>query len=123
MAILELDQLTERYDELIAVDQHTLNGKDGEFFGLLGPNGAGKTTMLMLLTTLLRPTAGHASVNGFDLVRQPFSVRRTIGIVFQDPSPDDTLSATGTSSARLAVMSSRSSVMRRISTPSALLVS
>jgi ABC-2 type transport system ATP-binding protein len=91
MAIIALDQLTKRYDELIAVDDLTLNVEDGEFFGLLGPNGAGKTTTLMMLTTLLRPTSGRAWVNGYDLVRQPLSVRKSIGIVFQDPSSDDTL--------------------------------
>ncbi len=91
MAIIELEQLTKRYDTLTAVDALSLNVEDGEFFGLLGPNGAGKTTTLMMLTTLLRPTSGQARVNGFDLVRQPLSVRKSIGIVFQDPSSDDTL--------------------------------
>jgi ABC-2 type transport system ATP-binding protein len=91
MAIIELEHLTKRYDDLIAVDDLSLSIDDGEFFGLLGPNGAGKTTTLMMLTTLLRPTSGQARVNGFDLVRQALSVRRSIGIVFQDPSSDDTL--------------------------------
>ena len=91
MAIIELEQLTKHYDDLVAVDGLTLSVADGEFFGLLGPNGAGKTTTLMMLTTLLQPTSGKAYVNGFDLVRQPLRVRRSIGIVFQDPSSDDTL--------------------------------
>ena len=91
MAIIELEHLTKRYDDLVAVDDLSLNIEDGEFFGLLGPNGAGKTTTLMMLTTLLRPTSGHARVNGCDSVRQALSVRRNIGIVFQDPSSDDTL--------------------------------
>jgi ABC-2 type transport system ATP-binding protein len=91
MPIIELEHLTKRYDELVAVDDLSLSIDDGEFFGLLGPNGAGKTTTLMMLTTLLRPTSGQARVNGFDLVRQALSVRRSIGIVFQDPSSDDTL--------------------------------
>jgi ABC-2 type transport system ATP-binding protein len=91
MAIIELAHLTKRFDDLTAVDDMTLDIGDGEFFGLLGPNGAGKTTTLLMLTTLLRPSSGTARVNGFDLVRQPRQVRNVIGIVFQDPSSDDTL--------------------------------
>ena len=91
MAIIELEHLTKRFDGLIAVDDLTLDIEEGEFFGLLGPNGAGKTTTLLMLTTLLRPTSGAARVNGFDLVRQSRLVRGAIGIVFQDPSSDDTL--------------------------------
>jgi ABC-2 type transport system ATP-binding protein len=91
MAIIEIDQLTKRFDAVLAVDALTVEIAQGEFFGLLGPNGAGKTTTLMMLTTLLRPTSGTARVNGFDLVRQAGQVRQSIGIVFQDPSSDDTL--------------------------------
>ena len=60
-------------------------------FGLLGPNGAGKTTTLLTLTTLIEPTSGTATVNGFDVVKQPGAVRKSIGIVFQDPSSDEVL--------------------------------
>ena len=91
MAIIELERLTKRFDALTAVDGLTLEIAEGEFFGLLGPNGAGKTTTLLMRTTLLRPTSGTARVAGFDLVRQPRRVRKAIGIVFQDPSSDDTL--------------------------------
>ena len=91
MAIIEIDHLTKRFDDIVAVDDLTLEIADGEFFGLLGPNGAGKSTTLLMLTTLVRPTSGTARVNGFDLVRQAGQVRRSIGIVFQDPSSDDTL--------------------------------
>jgi ABC-2 type transport system ATP-binding protein len=91
MAIIELDHLTRRFGDLTAVDDLSLEVGDGEFFGLLGPNGAGKTTTLLMLTTLLRPSSGTARINGFDLVRQPRQVRSAIGIVFQDPSSDDTL--------------------------------
>ncbi|HTQ36950.1 MAG TPA: ATP-binding cassette domain-containing protein [Steroidobacteraceae bacterium] len=91
MAIIELQQLTRRFGDLIAVDGITLDIADGEFFGLLGPNGAGKTTLLTMLTTLLPPTSGTARIDGFDLVRQARRVRGAIGIVFQDPSSDDTL--------------------------------
>jgi len=91
MAIIELEHLAKRFGDTVAVDDLTLEIADGEFFGLLGPNGAGKTTTLLMLTTLLRPTSGRARVNGFDLVRDAGDVRRSIGIVFQDPSSDDTL--------------------------------
>jgi ABC-2 type transport system ATP-binding protein len=91
MGIIELEHLTKRFDGLTAVNDLTLDIADGEFFGLLGPNGAGKTTTLLMLTTLLKPTSGTARVNGFDLVRQARQVRNAIGIVFQDPSSDDTL--------------------------------
>jgi ABC-2 type transport system ATP-binding protein len=86
-----LKQLTKRYGELIAVDGLDLAIEQGDVFGLLGPNGAGKTTTLMMLATLVAPTAGSAAVNGFDIVRQRPQVRKSIGVVFQDPSCDDTL--------------------------------
>jgi ABC-type branched-subunit amino acid transport system ATPase component len=76
---------TKRFGEIVAVNGITLEIAPGEFFGLLGPNGAGKTTTLLMLTTLLRPTSGTARVNGFDLVHQAGQVRRSIGVVFQDP--------------------------------------
>src|ERR1035437_2902126 len=91
MPAIELEHLSKRFGDLVAVNDLTLEVGDGEFFGLLGPNGAGKTTTLMMLTTLLKPTSGAARVNGFDLVREAGKVRRSIGIVFQDPSSDDTL--------------------------------
>jgi ABC-2 type transport system ATP-binding protein len=91
MAIIETDGLTKAYGALTAVDRLDLDIQAGEFFGLLGPNGAGKTTTLLMLTTLLKPTAGTARVDGYDIVRQAARVRRSIGIVFQDPSSDDTL--------------------------------
>jgi len=65
--------------------------REGEIFGLLGPNGAGKTTTLSMLATLIKPSSGVAKVNGFDVVKNPSEVRKTIGIVFQDPSSDDVL--------------------------------
>lgn len=83
--------LTKRYGDLLAVDNLDLRIDEGEIFGLLGPNGAGKTTTLSMLATLLKPTSGTARVSGFDVIRQPAEVRRSIGIVFQDPSSDDIL--------------------------------
>ena len=91
MPIIETKNLTKKYRELIAVDKLNLKIEEGEIFGLLGPNGAGKTTTLMMLTTLIAPTSGTASVNGFDIVKQKDKVRGSIGMVFQDPSSDDTL--------------------------------
>lgn len=64
---------------------------NNEVFGLLGQNGAGKTTIIHMLATLLKPTAGSATVNGFDIVKEPAKVRASIGIVFQAPSSDDML--------------------------------
>ncbi|MFQ5975332.1 MAG: ATP-binding cassette domain-containing protein [Candidatus Hydrothermarchaeales archaeon] len=74
-----------------AVDSISLNIDKGEVFGLLGPNGAGKTTLLHMLSTLIDPTSGTARVNGYDIRKHPSDVRKSIGIVFQDPSSDDIL--------------------------------
>jgi ABC-2 type transport system ATP-binding protein len=94
--------LSKRYGTLNAVDGLNLEIKEGEIFGLLGPNGAGKTTTIHMLATLLRPSAGTALVNGFDIVKQPGDVRRSIGLVFQEPSSDDIL--TGYENLRLHAM-------------------
>ena len=75
----------------MAVDKLDITVEAGEIFGLLGPNGAGKTTTINMLCTILKPTGGSAKVNGFDIVREAVQVRRSIGIVFQDPSIDDRL--------------------------------
>ena len=91
MDIIETQNLTKTYGNLTAVDHLDLKVGKGEVFGLLGPNGAGKSTTLMMLTTLIPPTSGTALVNGYDILRQPDQVRKSIGIVFQDPSSDETL--------------------------------
>ena len=88
---VETEKLTKHYGELVAVDSLDLSIPEGEIFGLLGPNGAGKTTTLSMLATLLKPTSGTARVNGYDVRKQSDEVRRSIGIVFQDPSSDDVL--------------------------------
>ncbi len=88
-----VDNLVKKYGELTAVAGITFSVKDGEVFGFLGPNGAGKTTTIHVLTTLLKPTSGKAIVGGFDVVEEPSKVRKVIGIVFQDPSIDDQLTA------------------------------
>jgi len=91
MAVIETENLTKKYNGLTAVDNLNLKIEEGEIFGLLGPNGAGKTTTLLTLTTLIEPTSGKAMVNGFDVVKQSDLVRKSIGIVFQDPSSDEIL--------------------------------
>ncbi|RPJ52513.1 MAG: ATP-binding cassette domain-containing protein, partial [Methanobacteriota archaeon] len=90
---IHVDHLTKRYDTLTAVDDISFEIEQGEIFGLLGPNGAGKTTTLAMLSTMLKPTAGAATVNGMDIERDEDGVRRSIGIVFQDQSLDEELTA------------------------------
>jgi ABC-2 type transport system ATP-binding protein len=88
---IETHQLTKAYGSLKAVDSLDIAVEPGEIFGLLGPNGAGKTTAISMLCTILKPTSGSATVNGFDIVKEANKVRKSIGIVFQDPSIDDRL--------------------------------
>ena len=92
MDIIEVEDLSKKFKQLVAVDKVSFKVKEGEIFGFLGPNGAGKTTTINILCTLLKPTSGRASINGFDVVRQQSRVRQQIGLVFQDPSLDDKLS-------------------------------
>ena len=89
--LINITNLTKKFDKLIAVDKISLEINEGEIFGLLGPNGAGKTTTLLMLTTLKPPTSGTATINNFDIIKQPDLVRKSIGIVFQDPSSDEIL--------------------------------
>jgi ABC-2 type transport system ATP-binding protein len=88
---IETNDLTRKFNGLVAVDKLNISVEQGEVFGLLGPNGAGKTTTISMLCTILKPSSGTARVNGFDIVKQDTSVRKSIGIVFQDPSIDDRL--------------------------------
>src|SRR5215210_1781024 len=89
--MITIRNLVKQYDNLTAVDNLSLDIHDNEVFGLLGQNGAGKTTIIHMLATLLKPTSGTASVNGYDIVNEPAKVRASIGIVFQAPSSDDML--------------------------------
>ncbi|HYP28568.1 MAG TPA: ATP-binding cassette domain-containing protein [Blastocatellia bacterium] len=91
MAILETQALTRKFGKVTAVDAMSLSIEPGEVFGLLGPNGAGKTTAIKMLTTLLPPTSGGASLAGYDVVRAASSVRRLIGYVPQTISVDGSL--------------------------------
>ncbi len=88
MTAITLTNLTRRFGNLVAVNDVTLSVEEGEIFGLLGPNGAGKTTIINMLTTLLLPSSGTATIEGHDIARDPEAVRRSIGIIFQDPSLD-----------------------------------
>jgi len=89
--VIETHKLSKSFGSLTAVDQLDIAVESGEIFALLGPNGAGKTTTISMLCTILKPTSGTAKVNGFDIVKDATQVRKSIGIVFQDPSIDDRL--------------------------------
>ncbi len=89
--VIETHKLTKAFNSFRAVDALDITVEHREIFGLLGPNGAGKTTTISMLCTILRPTFGSAKVNGFDIVKEAHKVRKSIGIVFQDPSIDDRL--------------------------------
>jgi ABC-2 type transport system ATP-binding protein len=91
--MIEVTNLTKKFKELVAVDNITFDVKKGEVFAFLGPNGAGKTTTIKMLTTLLTPTSGKILLNGHDPVTEQDAVRRSFGIVFQDPSLDIQLTA------------------------------
>jgi ABC-2 type transport system ATP-binding protein len=91
---VQVDGLEKRYGDIQAVDGVSFGVAQGETFGFLGPNGAGKSTTISMLCTLARPTGGRAMVAGYDVVRQRADVRRRIGLVFQDTTLDDYLSAT-----------------------------
>ncbi|HKZ94959.1 MAG TPA: ATP-binding cassette domain-containing protein [Candidatus Bathyarchaeia archaeon] len=84
-AIIQTFDLTKKFGKVTAVDHLDLSIDDGEIFGLLGPNGAGKTTTILMLTTVIKPTEGTASVAGFDIKKSPNQTRQTIGVCFQEP--------------------------------------
>ena len=91
--VISVDNLRYRYGKTVAVDNINFTVKKGEVFSFLGPNGAGKTTTINLLTTLLPIQEGRVSISGFDVEKQPDDVRRSIGIVFQNPTVDWNLTA------------------------------
>lgn len=90
---IEVENLTKRFGDFVAVDGLSFSVGHGEVFGLLGPNGAGKSTLIRMLTTLVPPSSGSARVNGFDVVRDPNGVRRSIGVIPQAMTSDLDLSA------------------------------
>ena len=89
--LIDTKDLSKAFDKRVVVDRVNLHVRKGEIFGLIGPNGAGKSTLIKMLTTLLPPTSGEATVAGFDLRRQPQAVRAHIGYVPQLLSADGTL--------------------------------
>jgi len=91
--IIEVKNLVKKFDDITAVDNISFGVEKGDIFAFLGPNGAGKTTTIKIFTTLLSPTSGQVLINGFDPVTDPDNVRRSFGIIFQDPSLDDELTA------------------------------
>jgi len=93
MNIIEVDDLLRNFGKITAVDHISFEVAKGEIFGFLGPNGAGKTTTINILCTLLLPTSGRASVKGYDVLKQRSQVRHSIGLVFQDPTLDEYLTA------------------------------
>ena len=93
MNIIEVHELTRKFNDFTAVDAISFEVAKGEIFAFLGPNGAGKSTTIKILTTILDPTGGVVRINGHDPRTQADAVRRSFGIVFQDPSLDDDLTA------------------------------
>jgi ABC-2 type transport system ATP-binding protein len=91
--VIHVENLSKHFGELKAVDGVSFDVHAGEIFAFLGPNGAGKTTTIQMLTTLLRPTAGGIALDGLNPVTHPIEVRKRFGIVFQDPSLDQELTA------------------------------
>ncbi len=91
--IIEARELVKEFNGLRAVKGVSFSVNEEEIFGFLGPNGAGKTTTINMLCTLLKPTSGTAILNGYDVIKKPNEVRRSIGLVFQDPSLDERLTA------------------------------
>ena len=91
MSAIQVEKLKKEFNGLIAVNEITFEVKEGELFGLLGPNGAGKTTTLNMLATLIKPTSGQAFVAGFDILKERDKVRKSIGMVFQEPALDNYL--------------------------------
>ena len=90
---IDVRNLTKSFGSFVAVDNISFSIASGEVFGLLGPNGAGKTTTISMLSTIQKPTSGTATVNGHDVVAREDDVRKSIGIVFQDQSIDEELTA------------------------------
>lgn len=89
--MIKIKELTKVFGDLVAVDHVNLEVHEGEIFGFLGPNGAGKTTLISIFCTLLNPSLGSVVVMGYDVQEQAREIRKSIGIVFQDPSLDEKL--------------------------------
>ena len=91
--MIDTKNLTRKFGNLTAVDNLTLHIEKGEVFGFLGPNGAGKTTTIRMLACLISPTKGTATVAGYDIHRDPLKVRQSVGILTENPSLYERLTA------------------------------
>jgi len=91
--MIHTENLSKRFKETLAVDDLNLDIREGEVFGFLGPNGAGKTTTVRMLTSLIAPTGGSATIAGFSLGKQDTEIRRTVGVLTETPGMYDNLSA------------------------------
>jgi len=91
--IIAVKNVSKKFKEVVAVNDVSFEVNAGEIFAFLGPNGAGKSTTIKMLTTLLRPTEGSLFLSGHDVIKEQDAARRIFGIVFQDPSLDDELTA------------------------------
>ena len=105
--VLAVDRVSKSFGALAALDGVSFDVRAGEVFSVIGPNGAGKTTLGHILCTILRPDSGSARINGIDVVRNPLAARRSLGVVFQEPSLDDRLTLYGTSISTGSSMASR----------------
>jgi ABC-2 type transport system ATP-binding protein len=91
--MIHTENITKEFGRILAVDNLTLDVREGEVFGFLGPNGAGKTTTVRMLTSLISPTRGSATVAGFAIGSRDTDIRRTVGLLTETPGMYDTLSA------------------------------
>lgn len=92
-ALIEVHNLNKRYKSFQAVNNSSFYIEQGEIFGFLGPNGAGKSTTINILSTMLQPTSGTVTINGYDVIKQQNRVRESIGIIFQQNTLDEKLTA------------------------------
>ena len=93
MSAIEVDHLTKKFGDLVAVNEISFDVQEGEIFGLLGPNGAGKTTLIRMMTTLTPPTSGTARIAGHDITKDPDGVRTALGVIPQAMTSDPELTA------------------------------
>ena len=93
MSSIEIEGLTKSFNSLVAVDHLTFKVEGGQVFGLLGPNGAGKTTTIRMLACLISPSEGSATVSGYKIDENPLAVRQTVGILTENPSLYEKLTA------------------------------
>jgi len=91
--VIEVNHLVKKFNGVTAVDDISFSVNQGDIFAFLGPNGAGKSTSMKILTTVLNPTSGEVRVNGYDIVNEEHKVREAIGVVFQEHTIDEYLTA------------------------------